>query len=275
MFNNRRKTSSLSYTSTKSEISSAANRPSPLAFVAKPRHSPKSSPDSTCSLTPNPISHISTARPSCGTHWRSPLRAAMESAPNFPLPSHLNVEEQDQQLTAVAAELNYLTASTHLPQPPSLDTATKTDFSRHEMDPIIESFAASATGQSHPHSHHSHRSSSTTAPPAPRINPHAPLQSPCFVHSHLDNSLSFGRRQEERRQRSKSRNRGRGARDQRGSSDDEGATGSARNVTQVLAETASSVREMSKQLRSSFPILSSPCPLSSRISANAAYSLRW
>jgi hypothetical protein len=168
----------------------------------------------------------------------------MESIPRFPPPSQPSPEEQAEALDATASELNYLTTT-------AADTTQSEEYRKRELDPISESFAAAASSrQSH---HHRSSSSATVNPPttSARINPHAPLQSPCFVHSHLDNSLSFGRRQEERRQRSKSRNRGEGRRGKGGYSSDEedgGGEGGKRNVTQVLAETASSVREMSKQL---------------------------
>jgi hypothetical protein len=167
----------------------------------------------------------------------------MESIPRFPPPSQPSPEEQAEALDATASELNYLTTT-------AADTTQSEEYRKRELDPISESFGAAASSrQSH---HHRSSSSATVNPPTTaRINPHAPLQSPCFVHSHLDNSLSFGRRQEERRQRSKSRNRGEGRRGKGGYSRDEedgGGEGGKRNVTQVLAETASSVREMSKQL---------------------------
>lgn len=115
------------------------------------------------------------------------------------------------------------------------------------LDPPATVPAPSASRSHHP----------SAQPHQGRPNSHrVPLASPCFVHSHLDDSLSLGRRQEEKRQRSKSRNRSksRRARGSRGSDvDDDSEAGDGAHVAEVLAATAISVREMSKELGAILP----------------------
>ena len=101
-------------------------------------------------------------------------------------------------------------------------------------------------------------------PPPPILNRQlsSGLTSPCFVHTHLDQSLSdFGKREEEAKQKRGRKERARfnacirEGQEKEGDSaadDSEGTDGSEEegltNITKQLAETAVSVREMSKQL---------------------------
>ena len=109
-----------------------------------------------------------------------------------------------------------------------------------------------------------HIKAPSLALPPPTLNRQlsSGLTSPCFVHTHLDQSLSdFGKREEEAKQKRGRKERARfnaciregqeSASDESegtdGSEEEEGLT----NITKQLAETAVSVREMSKQLGSS------------------------
>lgn len=84
------------------------------------------------------------------------------------------------------------------------------------------------------------------------------LTSPCFVHNHLDTSLASFLAEERRRQEKVAKSKGKQRSASEATVSDSDSEDDAQSLTRQLAETAVSVREMSKQLGAYPPSLFAP-----------------